>query len=421
MSATQCNAITKKGTHCRNLRVNGSAFCHIHSRDEVLDKQVQDVGTLSSKDIETIISWNDERNPPFICPIGKRALTNDDIKWIVKAWREKHGRPEIPKKEFWQWKGVRWKQGPNLAGLDLSGRDSTDMDVDVIILAYADLEKSCFDRASLVGAWLKRANFRRTRFEGANLTNARFFEADLTEAEFWTANLSNVSFRGAILERTRLLEANLDGAYFHRARLNNTEMFASQLGDSIGEERDCKYFAAGEAYTRLKANFQSIGRYADAGWAYRKERRMRKKWTCVAANKTLKDRKLFKALRLWGQWISNWFVEILCDYGESVWRVVGWMTAVLFVFGPLLVFLCGGIEFPNLTEISGAKLPLWKSWLYAYLHYLLYMIDTFTTADFSKAEPRNDTVRVASGLMSLLAIFLTGLLGFVAGNRIRNT
>ena len=132
------------------------------------------------------------------------------------------------------------------------------------------------------------------------------------------------------------------------------------------------------------------------------------------------NRKPFQALKFMGLWLNNWFVEILCDYGESVWRIISWMAAMLFLLGPLLVFLCGGIDLPNTAKMIGVELPFWKKWIYYYLQYLLYMIDTFTTADFSQAHPRNDTVRLVSGLMSIIAIFLAGLLGFVAGNRIRN-
>jgi hypothetical protein len=49
------------------------------------------------------------------------------------------------------------------------------------------------------------------------------------------------------------------------------------------------------------------------------------------------------------------------------------------------------------------------------------MLDTFTTADFAQLEPANDLVRLISGFLAMIGIFLVGLLGFVVGNRIRRS
>jgi hypothetical protein len=44
-----------------------------------------------------------------------------------------------------------------------------------------------------------------------------------------------------------------------------------------------------------------------------------------------------------------------------------------------------------------------------------------TTASFSGLQPINDAVKLTSGFFAILGIFLSGLLGFVAGNRIRRS
>jgi hypothetical protein len=48
-------------------------------------------------------------------------------------------------------------------------------------------------------------------------------------------------------------------------------------------------------------------------------------------------------------------------------------------------------------------------------------MDTFATADFAELGPINDVVRLVSGFMAIVGIFLAGLLSFVACNRIRRS
>ena len=96
------------------------------------------------------------------------------------------------------------------------------------------------------------------------------------------------------------------------------------------------------------------------------------------------------------------------------------MGATLFVIGPALISLLGGLEWTgDNRQIYQSLSTPFQRWAYAYFQHVLYMTDTFTTADFAQLEPANDLVRLVSGLMAMLGIFLAGLLGFVAGNRIR--
>jgi hypothetical protein len=98
------------------------------------------------------------------------------------------------------------------------------------------------------------------------------------------------------------------------------------------------------------------------------------------------------------------------------------MVALLFAIGPVLVGLLGGLEWTENTRNAYFSRPtLWQRWLYIYFQHILYMVDTFTTADFAELGPANDVVRLFSGFMAIVGIFLAGLLGFVAGNRIRRS
>lgn len=420
---TQCKAITKKGLRCRNSTTANSDYCFIHSGEHqhnLIDSTI----TLSKADILSIANWRDDgdlRRFPRLTPIGLRTLTRKDVKIAVEKWREHNGSPQLPVYHWWQRKGS-WHQGPNLAGLNFSERDLNGMDLDGIILSYTNLHKVSLRDSSMVGAWLLRADMSEATCTFADLSNANFLEANLADTEFWGAKLCGAFFTGTELERTRFLGADLSGAFFNKARLSNTEMTAEQLGGCIGEEKVKKYSEAAEAYTLLKANFESLGRYSDAGWAYRKQRRMQKKWANEQAKETWKVGQRKKSVIHRLKWGSDWIVELLCDYGESIWHVIAWILAILFVIGPTLIWVLGGLTWTGSNKEVYFSLPTnWQRLLYGYFQGIFYMLDVFTTADFSELAPRNDAVRITSGLLAMFGVFLVGLLGFVAGNRIRNS
>lgn len=85
--------------------------------------------------------------------------------------------------------------------------------------------------------------------------------------------------------------------------------------------------------------------------------------------------------------------------------------------------MLGGIDWSQEPALTHKYLALsgWpKFWLW-YRTYLLYTLDTMTTASFSGLQPINDCVKFASGFFAIAGIVLAGLLGFVAGNRIRRS
>ena len=149
---------------------------------------------------------------------------------------------------------------------------------------------------------------------------------------------------------------------------------------------------------------------------------MRKMWKGQQAKMAWRRKERRLALTLLGRNAAAWFVELLCDYGESVKRVIRWTLALLFFIGPLLVAALGGLSWTGQNRAVYSNLTAsWQKYLYSYLQYLLYMLDTLTTANFAELAPSTDAVRVLSGFMSIVGIFLVGLLGFVAGNRIRSS
>jgi hypothetical protein len=122
------------------------------------------------------------------------------------------------------------------------------------------------------------------------------------------------------------------------------------------------------------------------------------------------------------KWLGDWLVELICGYGESIPRVLICILTLVFVGSPLLISSLGGITWTTDQINIYFGLPtVWDRFWYVYGVYLSYSFDVFTTASVSGLMPANPAVRTVSGCLTLVGIFLTGLLGFVAGNRIRRS
>lgn len=408
----------------------------------------------------------------------KDQIDRDELLARVQSWRDKNSSSE----QHCSWEQAAAIDGPELLLLDLSDVDLSGLDLRRINLIGCDLRNARLINTKLDGAVLEhcdlsgvdsmfgsfrnatlrycdlvKASFREANFEGANFaysdlegstmsgslhnSKTRFFMARLQGVKFTSATLSQVDFENA---------STMYGVYLSGARLDGTAISYSLFNGAIGPELNGDYHQASLTYSSIKANLHAAGRYDMASKAYIKERRMEK-----LANSPKHSRRIFggpifgdkygtskysdlivrvrKGSKWWhpkglvfyvshtAKWFSNSVIDVLCSYGESPKKVLTWMVLTLFLIAPVTYLLLGGLSWQSevIDEFPSIKSPLLQA-LYFYLQYVLYSIDTFTTADFSRLDAANDLVRLFSGLFALAGIFLTGLLGFVFGNRVRH-
>lgn len=406
----RCLATTKQGKRCKRFALEGTSYCPIHS--DFLDKD----GFL---------------------PVRRYLHRQEILKMLAE-----HGSSQGLDLSYTDISGV--KLGLNATPmLDLNG---------VVFGKYGDVRSGVIAEQTM----FQRTRLRCAKFTYAKLRNANFYKADLTEADLRFSDLSRAvlvdtvlmgaNLFSALLQDANLLNADLRQADLYLARFSGkTNLRRESIGERILQEDLCAYKAfierailpdsqndtehhledrflkAKRVYESLRLHFIENGYLSDATWAYLRERRMSKLWAGQQAKAAWQQKHRWKGIKLLVKWTSDWIVELLCDYGESAWRVIAWMLAILFVIGPTLITLLGGLNWTGHNQAVYLNLNRsWQRWSYAYLQYLLYMIDTLTTANFAELVPRTDAVRLLSGFMSMIGIFLTGLLGFVAGNRIRN-
>ncbi len=318
---------------------------------------------------------------------------------------------------------------------------------------YGDVRSGTYAENTL----FQRTSLRKAKFTYAVLKGARFYKSDLTEADLRFADLTGAVLVEAVLVRANLFRAkfadtNLRGADLRGSDLylasfsGQTELSKENIGEYLIQENEQEYkhflekavlptslnsienhlrdrfLKAVHIYQGLRTHFESNGKYNDAVWAFRKERRMRKKWNGQQSINLWKSEHRRASVQEFFNWLSDWIVELLCDYGESAWRVVGWILALILIIGPIIVSIFGGLDWTKTNQARYLSLDsTWRKAIYVYSQYLLHMLDTITTASFSELKPANDLVRLASGIMASAGILLVGLLGFVAGNRIRHS
>ena len=350
-------------------------------------------------------------------------------------------------------------QQANLAEANLQSADLSQAGLQNAVLIGANLRNARLSHADLREAQMRDTCLKNADLSGADLTGARLSGAKLNEATtLYGAKLQGVDLAKATLDQTSfegadLTRANLDGAKFHRvslygAILEGTRLRRQDIEGEIIEKHEAEERKAWDQvediYLELKNNFQQIGRYNESVWAYQQERKAEKEMKaprrCLdyygaeepfptslrkhivklhpeTAGKTYRNLSRSSPLVWWFwfkytlKWLVDGFIEWLCGYGESIWRVLRAMFILWASFAGIF-YLVGGVSCENAATGQIAICPPLQ---------LFY----FSLGAMAAMEPAGLTaqatpiMQILVPLEALLGIALTGLLGFVTGNRIR--
>lgn len=398
-------------------------------RREELLRLIEENGGPEGLDLRgAVFVGEGSSNKPSENPI---ELTPEVLAPLVEAYRQAHGGAN----PAWLSRagGIRLVgaqlQGARLSDAHLQGAylDSAHLQGAVVWNAYlqgAQLVAAQLQGAELIGAQLQGAKLMYAQLQGAQLCSAQLKEANLWRAQLQGANLWGAQLQGAFLWEAQLQGANLwgvefqrvdmygvvslDAAHWYGAFLDHTRMRRESLGKAIGDEleahrrkRPREYHEAKEGYLLLKNNFNQIGRYEDASWAYVKEQQMEKMafhWEWRSHG--------WQVWRAWGslwRWLRNWFYELSTGYGERPWN------AVLCGLGAVLAFAVGFWA----TGVAGGRGPA------AFFDSLVYSIATFATFNLARPglNPEGRGVEIFSSLEAILGIGVLALVVFTVGNR----
>jgi hypothetical protein len=300
-------------------------------------------------------------------------------------------------------------EGASIRNADLRGADLEGAD-----LQRADLEGSDFEEARLLGSELSGAILRDCILREANLQGGQLAGADLRGAVLSGANLRDAVLRDARLQEVVLSQSEIAHIFLAGAKLEGTQLRLKQLDGAIGEEIAGEFEQAAQGYLALERNFERLGDHDSASWAYRRRRRMQKREALAQARAARADRRWGRALHRYVQYASDQLVEWVCDYGESVPRVLGALAVVYLAF-TLIYALSGSVVRETEGAGESARIVV-RNPMVAAIFSLLVMT---TGSPEGGLAPRGDFTLLIMGVEAFLGVALTGLLGFVLGNRIR--
>ena len=361
---------------------------------------------------------------------------------LAAAYKEKHGGSQPP------WLSL-WPDGVALGGARLQEADLGGAQLQGSNLFHAQLQGAHLRGAQLQGAYLRgarlqEADLSQAQLQGAHVMGARLQGADLRGTQLQGAHLrgaqlQGADLRGAQLERVDMYGvASLVGAHWGRAFLEYTRIDRRYLRQSIGDEDEAHrhgsaepedkhwkasaYSDASEAYLLLKNNFNQIGRYEDASWAYVKEQQMEKmahywRWRAWGQEEKSDDGWEWrswgwKVWRAWGpfsRWLRNWVYELATGYGERVYMPILWAIVVVAVFAGIYA-VAGNIASGDVGSLQGQP-------THNPLTALVHSISAFATIGFNTLEPQGWGARLLTALEAMFGVGLFALFIFTLGNR----
>ena len=302
--------------------------------------------------------------------------------------------------------------GALLDGADFSRADMWGAVLDGAELRDAKLSDAILHEASLAGTDLTGANLNGAELTKAKLPGAILRGADLRDCNLSRADLTGADLSSARLTRVDLASCDLSGIRLCGAWLEGTHLSVEQLGEGLGEEITRDYPEARRGYLALEQNFRTLGDPEASRWCYLRARRMGKRaaWNGVQAGFRL--RSLRGTSVLLTRWAGDVMAECLCDYGESLPRVLRAFVAVVIAFA-LFYAATGSLVH---TGSDGTRAPshdLLELFGFSFLN-----MCTSAVPDVG-LKPASRIVLYVSSLQYVTGLVLIGLFGYVLGNRIR--
>ncbi|MCB8978562.1 MAG: pentapeptide repeat-containing protein [Ardenticatenaceae bacterium] len=278
------------------------------------------------------------------------------------------------------------------------------------LIPISDLSNMSFNNCNLRGVKFANCDLHNSSFKNADLRKADLYRANLSLANLEEANLHGANLEEANLTEARLLGAKLDYVNLINCVLYRTLIQQKNLGKRIKQELDGDYLNARIVYLRLKENFQSIGAYDSASWAYFRERvAERHSILPFRASKfyvfqLTKEATFFSWLGFYVKytvkWLSALLLELIWGYGQKPQRVLGFCLSIIISFA----FIYGALD--GIEKLNGVEPTI--------LELLVYSLATFTVSSLPDIEPVSRVSQIISSLEAILgvtslALFTTAL------------
>lgn len=303
-----------------------------------------------------------------------------------------------------------------------------------------DLSGERLEKIDFTGCTLERVNFK-----GCEMVHCRFRNAKISWSDFRYAEIQHGTFEGAQIDFCDFYRAFIDGVViFSGSSIANCSLNKTYLGDcavirkenlrdnrilqqnkeeyrkflvdwhtyGTGERTndlnvksdwspqaavDARWADAEVIYKNFNALWSGKGYIADGNWAYVQGKRM-ERWRMISQMRDKSLNWLKKGANIW-HICTNFISDLFFGYGESMTKMI--LTYILTVF----LFAWAFTENVSLLEYSQAFGISLKN---------MVGMDSDILQDIS---PLVDMLNV---VQTTIGILLTGIFGFILGNKIRN-
>ena len=294
---------------------------------------------------------------------------------------------------------------------DLRGADLWGADLSRAVLVGADLRDAQLHEAVFRDADLTNADLRGASASMTNLNGCRLDGADLREIDLHRADMRSARLRGARLEGVSLADCRLEGIHVADAVFERTRLTRHQLGRVVGEEAGREFDLAARGYLALERNFSTLSDSEGSRWAYLRRRRVQKRARFEAAAADWGAGRTLRALGAFLNAAADELAELLCNYGESVGRTIASLIILAVAFGFLYTITGAAVHVDSSGRTSATSDPV---------EIAVFTVSAMVAnAPSGGLQPAGAWVYGLIGVEALLGVTLTGLLGFVLGNRIR--
>ena len=302
-------------------------------------------------------------------------------------------------------------EGAILERADLRGADLWGADLSRAVLVDANLRDAQLQEAIFRDADLTNADLRGASASMTNLNGSRLDGADLREIDLHRADMRSARLRGARLDGVSLADCRLEGIHVADAILERTRLTRHQLGRVVGEEAGREFDLAARAYLALERNFSMLGDSEASRWAYLRRRRVQKRARLDAAVAAWGAGRPLSAVGEFLGAAADELAELLCNYGESVGRILASLILLVVVFSFVYSVTGAAVRVDSAGKTSVSRDPLEIA--------VFTVSGLMSNAPNAGLQPAGPWVYGLIYVQALLAVTLTGLLGFVLGNRIR--
>lgn len=306
----------------------------------------------------------------------------------------------------------------------------------------ATLENCNFDTCKEVSI----SNLSRISFKNCKLVSCRFRKASLSWCDFRYSEISQVTFEAAKIDFCDFYRAFFIGVgIFRKSKISNSSLYYTYFdeGSTIRKENifgnkilqqskdvyrtflvdwntygtgvrtnnqlNCtsdwnpenslksRFADAEDIYKSLNGLWMSKGFLGDANWAYVQGKKMERKRMITELNGGSVLYKFKKLIAI----IWNFLLDIMFGYGESISRMIFTYIFVIFVFA-YFYYASPVISMPTYIKAVGVS---FKNMV------------AMSPAEVKSISPFIDFLNV---IQTTIGILMTGIFGFILGNKIRN-